>query len=341
MTEATDPPPFGLSRRERILDELRRIGSVRVADLARDFGVAELTIRRDIGHLADRGLLTRVHGGATLRSRLDTTVPMNSSMGAQVRFRVGMVVPSLSYYWPEVIIGARSAATERGVQLALRGASYSVEDQRRQIATLVDSGSLHGLITATETAGADGQALLHWLEALPIPVVLAERRVAVVARPDPPRMGDDRPRLRRVAGRRSPRESRSPARRHPHLHGIADVVAAATGLGTRRRRARARVRDRRRRDAGGDGPRRAAGVHRRAARALSRHVDHGAARALRSAGRSACNSMRGITAGRSPATSRSSPMTTRSPRAPSPRSPPCGRPVSTWDDSSWRRWSIG
>jgi DNA-binding LacI/PurR family transcriptional regulator len=176
MDHPSDPPVFGLSRREHILDELRRTGSVRVADLARDLGVSELTIRRDIGHLADRGLVTRVHGGATLRSRLDTTVP-GSPSGAPIRFRVGMVVPSLSYYWPHVIIGARAAATELGVQLILRGASYSVDDQRRQISSLIESGSLHGLIVAPETLGPDGRALLHWLEALPVPVVLAERRV--------------------------------------------------------------------------------------------------------------------------------------------------------------------
>ncbi|GAA2974833.1 substrate-binding domain-containing protein [Microbacterium terrae] len=146
-----------------------------MADLARTLGVAELTIRRDIGQLADRGLLTRVHGGATLRSRLDTTVPLETT-AAPTRFRVGMVTPSLTYYWPHIIVGARAAATELGVQLVLRGASYSVADQRRQIGSLVDSGTLHGLLVAPETLGADGRALLHWLESLPIPVVLVERR---------------------------------------------------------------------------------------------------------------------------------------------------------------------
>ncbi|MET3468190.1 substrate-binding domain-containing protein [Microbacterium sp. 1262] len=166
---------FAVSRRERILDELRYAGSVRVADLARRFGVAELTIRRDIGYLADRGLLTRVHGGATLRSRLDTSVPLGVGGRRPTLFRVGMVVPSLTYYWPQIVIGARAAATDAGVQLILRGASYSVHDQRRQISSLLDMGDLHGLIVAPETLGADGAALLHWLDALPIPVVLAER----------------------------------------------------------------------------------------------------------------------------------------------------------------------
>lgn len=174
MTDDEQTPSFGISRRERIMDELRRTGSVRVADLARELKVAELTVRRDIGELADRGLLTRVHGGATLRSTLDTTVARAAPAAA--RFRVGMVVPSLSYYWPQVVIGARATATEVGVQLALRGASYSAGDQRRQISSLVDSGSIHGLIVAPENLGPDGHALLEWLESLPLPVVLIERR---------------------------------------------------------------------------------------------------------------------------------------------------------------------
>lgn len=157
------------------MDQLRRAGAVRVSELAREFDVAELTIRRDIGALADRGLLTRVHGGATLRSPLDTSIPKAIAAPGPPLFRVGMVVPSLSYYWPQVIIGARAAATSNGVQLVLRGASYAVEDQRRQIASLIESGSLHGLIAAPQVVGPDGHTLLHWLASLPIPVVLAER----------------------------------------------------------------------------------------------------------------------------------------------------------------------
>nr|WP_154923711.1 substrate-binding domain-containing protein [Microbacterium testaceum] len=176
--EAPNPatPAFGLSRRERILDELRQSGSVRVSELSRLLGVAELTIRRDISSLADRGLLTRVHGGATLRSRLDATVPRTGVAGETPLCRIGMVVPSLTYYWPQIIIGARAAATASGSQLILRAASYSPADQRRQITSLIESGYLHGLIVAPVTSGPDGVALLHWLASLPIPVVLAERR---------------------------------------------------------------------------------------------------------------------------------------------------------------------
>src|SRR5690242_7208816 len=52
-------------RQEVILDEVRTIGGVRVWELAERVGVSDVTIRRDIDALAGRGLVTRVHGGAT------------------------------------------------------------------------------------------------------------------------------------------------------------------------------------------------------------------------------------------------------------------------------------
>ncbi|MFC4062560.1 DeoR/GlpR family DNA-binding transcription regulator [Planomonospora corallina] len=52
-------------RQQTILERVRSSGGVRVADLVREFGVSDMTIRRDLEALAERGLLEKVHGGAT------------------------------------------------------------------------------------------------------------------------------------------------------------------------------------------------------------------------------------------------------------------------------------
>lgn len=51
-------------RQERILKSLQTEGQVSVADLSNRFGVTEMTIRRDLQELSNRGLAQRFHGGA-------------------------------------------------------------------------------------------------------------------------------------------------------------------------------------------------------------------------------------------------------------------------------------
>ncbi|MGC1207764.1 MAG: DeoR/GlpR family DNA-binding transcription regulator [Ornithinimicrobium sp.] len=53
-------------RRQEILARVRRDGAVRVGELVEELDVSDMTIRRDIAALAERGLLVRVHGGATV-----------------------------------------------------------------------------------------------------------------------------------------------------------------------------------------------------------------------------------------------------------------------------------
>ncbi|MCH1881478.1 DeoR/GlpR family DNA-binding transcription regulator [Agrococcus sp. ARC_14] len=53
-----------VTRDSRILDALDQHGAVQVADLARDLGVSEVTIRKDLDALAERDLLRRTRGGA-------------------------------------------------------------------------------------------------------------------------------------------------------------------------------------------------------------------------------------------------------------------------------------
>ena len=52
-------------RQAKILERVREDGAVRVADLVRELGVSDMTVRRDLETLDDRGLLEKVHGGAT------------------------------------------------------------------------------------------------------------------------------------------------------------------------------------------------------------------------------------------------------------------------------------
>jgi len=62
-------------RHTLIVDRVRRDGAVRVAELVRELGVSDMTIRRDLDLLARRGLLDKVHGGATLPRQSTSAEP--------------------------------------------------------------------------------------------------------------------------------------------------------------------------------------------------------------------------------------------------------------------------
>ncbi|GAB3676229.1 DeoR/GlpR family DNA-binding transcription regulator [Actinocorallia lasiicapitis] len=52
-------------RQRSIVELVGRDGAVKVGELVERFGVSDMTIRRDLELLAERGLLVKVHGGAT------------------------------------------------------------------------------------------------------------------------------------------------------------------------------------------------------------------------------------------------------------------------------------
>ncbi len=84
MADMTRSParrkPLAPSRHGRILHRLAAEGSVSVAELAGAFGVSRETIRRDLKHLAERGQLGIVHGGA---ARLETREPALDQRAAE------------------------------------------------------------------------------------------------------------------------------------------------------------------------------------------------------------------------------------------------------------------
>ena len=59
-------------RRSAILQQVREESSVNVTELSKQFGVSEVTIRKDLKILKERKLLVRVHGGAIMSVRATT-----------------------------------------------------------------------------------------------------------------------------------------------------------------------------------------------------------------------------------------------------------------------------
>jgi len=62
-------------RQAAILNLIRRTGGAKVGHLVRQFGVSDMTIRRDLEALADRGLVAKVHGGATITATSSADEP--------------------------------------------------------------------------------------------------------------------------------------------------------------------------------------------------------------------------------------------------------------------------
>ncbi|WP_156254252.1 substrate-binding domain-containing protein [Pseudactinotalea terrae] len=159
-------------RRERVLSLLRSRGSVRVGDIATELGVSQPTVRRDLRLLQSRGLIRREHGGAVAASR--PTPDRTASDGW--KGAVGVVVPNLRYYFPDVLRGAKAAADAAGVRLILHGSEYDPVADRKQVGLLVARSEIQGLIVSPELRQTASRDLVRWLDGLPIPVVLAERQ---------------------------------------------------------------------------------------------------------------------------------------------------------------------
>ncbi len=64
MQETGRPKIPAQARLAAILERLTSAGSVTVAEIVREFGISDMTVRRDLAELERGGLLERVHGGA-------------------------------------------------------------------------------------------------------------------------------------------------------------------------------------------------------------------------------------------------------------------------------------
>ncbi|GGX04362.1 substrate-binding domain-containing protein [Streptomyces chryseus] len=161
-------------RHDRLLGLVRERGSARVSDLAGLLGVSPVTVRRDVEELAGRGLLDRVHGSVSWpRERGGPAAAPAGGSGGVV---LGMLAPSATYYFAEVVRGAHEAAARAGARLVLRISDYRPEEDQARAEGLLAAGAEGLLVAPGWRRPGDPAAYGDWIASLPVPTVLLERR---------------------------------------------------------------------------------------------------------------------------------------------------------------------
>ncbi|RAX22582.1 MULTISPECIES: substrate-binding domain-containing protein [unclassified Actinomyces] len=158
------------SRREYIVSTVNAKGSVRVAELAAGLGLSPITIRRDIALLDEEGLLEQVRGGARRIS-----APGNQALPLQSDITVGLITPSLDFFWPTIIEGANIVADRVGAHLQLQGSTFAAKDNLVEIRRMAEDESIGGLLLVPDLEGPGSDELVEFLETVTKPTVLIER----------------------------------------------------------------------------------------------------------------------------------------------------------------------
>jgi DeoR/GlpR family transcriptional regulator of sugar metabolism len=106
----------------RLIETLRRDGRVEVAGAAVDFGVAEMTIRRDLDQLVERGVARRVRGGAVNLLMRGEELPfaMREIEAVDVKRRIARIVADLIGDGEAVGLDSGSTVLETARALAAR-----------------------------------------------------------------------------------------------------------------------------------------------------------------------------------------------------------------------------
>ncbi len=109
-------------RRGAILRALQSDGAVRVADLAADLAVSEMTVRRDLDALDAQDLLRKVHGGAVTRHNRGEE-PRSDEKAAQQRAEKATIAAAAAATVEDgmtIAIGAGTTTTELARHLRAR-----------------------------------------------------------------------------------------------------------------------------------------------------------------------------------------------------------------------------
>lgn len=120
------PPPrdvFAIERQEHIARIVRNHGRARVSDLAAQFHVSAVTIRKDLVVLEAERRLVRTHGGAIIldRSRPELSFEIREQLQADEKRRIGAAAAALVHDGESIVMDASTTALSAARQIKARG----------------------------------------------------------------------------------------------------------------------------------------------------------------------------------------------------------------------------
>ncbi len=119
---------------------------VQVEDLSRRFGVSEVTIRKDLSQLENRGVLLRTHGGAVLAEKPDMVVSLHRRSLEQTREKLAIAREAAGRIQDGESILLDTGSTTLALARELHGRSLNVITNSLTIAVELSADEEMGVI---------------------------------------------------------------------------------------------------------------------------------------------------------------------------------------------------
>jgi DeoR/GlpR family transcriptional regulator of sugar metabolism len=147
-------------RRRKILDQLEAEGTVKTSQLANLFSVSEVTIRRDLEALKEKGKLKKVHGGAVANEKdfqssyqgdtitFEPSFQEKSRINKEEKERIGKKAASMIKDGSSVFIGTGTTTMQivknldgkRGLTVVTNSLNHSLELSRSSVTEILLTG---------------------------------------------------------------------------------------------------------------------------------------------------------------------------------------------------------
>lgn len=148
-------------RFDRILDIVNTKGNVKVFEIVEKLGVSESTIRRDIIQLDKKGLLKKIHGGATSvnKNYLNTESSLNERLSRNLdeKIKIAKFCATLIEDNDTIFIDAGTTTKyiieyieAKNILVVTNSIHHAIELSKKKIKTIITGGEIRLLTEATQ-----------------------------------------------------------------------------------------------------------------------------------------------------------------------------------------------